>query len=198
MKNIDALEVIIGIGFIGYMLFNEVVKDIIKNRAIDKLFHRSTKVKKALRSQAEFLRIKTGAMRVSVLRANNGSAIASGLGPIYSTLIVESNNMGDEEQAEDEWSNQRVDDEYVESVIQPIDSGEDIFLRTEDLADKSQLKDLYITRGVRHTHIYKMMRLDGALYYLSIKFGRDVETAYERDAVRIAINKMNRIIKNAA
>lgn len=201
MKGIG-VEILIGvgwvIGYLGYWFYSNWLADMLygKKKFWDMLRF-AHKRKNSMRALCESLRLAAGAARVTVAYANNGDRIASGLGPIYSSIYLSVSDGEADESYEMSWQQQEVDKAYVDQIVLPIWDGKSIHHVVEKMKS-GQLKARFDAYRFKEATFFKLDYRKGKFWYLvMVTRSKAKESQAITDKERDTFNKLNKLLKKA-
>lgn len=162
-------------------------------------------IEKALQGQVKLTNILDNIVRsfpecsgALLLQATNGGSIPRMDKPIYSSILLSSNRDIDDGN-KIIWEKQIIDESY-RTILLDIIQKDKITIYTEQLPKRSLLYDVYTTRNVVMSKVYKIQIIDNKedqrIIYLSVLFNRPVSIDNSfRNNIRPFINKIRLLYK---
>lgn len=157
----------------------------------------------------EELENNINASRVVLLRGHNSGEPLNGFNKMYSSVIASTTKADKWRDIAERWKGVKVDSNYIET-IKPIFRGDLIRLNTDELKEKTVLRDLYEHENFKCSYVILIgMKTNRKLFnlllkrpqmvefvYLSCNFDRNIiDGADTRNNIRTAKNKLSVLYK---
>lgn len=136
---------------------------------------------------------RTGAYRALLLRAEDSGDIPVPGKDIYSSIVYEVFDSTTSAQKPN-WRRQLIDAQYTSMLTKVAQTGHLINVTAQ--MPEGILKNVYVSKGVKQTHVFAIHQEPAFFFYCSIVFRKDSPpTVHDLDAMRSGINKIRTLFQ---